>query len=240
MKAQQRHHLKQNEFAETVARVTTGVVENRDRIVIGTIAAVVVIALAGGLFYWSRHRNDQASAMYGVAVTIQEAPIVPPPTVPGAKQAPGTYPTIKARQDAALQAFQQTSAAYPNAPDGLAAAYQAAGLLVGLGRLPEAEKAYADVIARAGSSPYGPFARMGLAETLVAEGQYDRAVKEYSDLSAQRDGPLPVDGVLMQLARTYVKAGKTSEARAAFKRVVDEFPESAFVSEARQQITQLG
>ena len=51
-----------------------------------------------------------------------------------------------------------------------------------------------------------------------------------TDLSAQRDGALPVDGVLMELARVCRKAGKTQEARAAFKRVVDEFPESGYVA----------
>jgi TolA-binding protein len=130
--------------------------------------------------------------------------------------------------------------AYPSTPDGLAAAYEAAGIMFGLGRLGEAEKAYQDVIARAGSSIYGPAARMGLAETLAGEGQYDRAIKEYADLAAQRDGVLPVDGVLVQLARTYVKAGKATEARATFKRVVDEFPNSNYVSEARQQMALLG
>ena len=43
----------------------------------------------------------------------------------------------------------------------------------------------------------------------------------------------------MQLARAYVKAGKPTEARAAFKRIVDEFPESNYVAEARLQITSL-
>jgi outer membrane protein assembly factor BamD (BamD/ComL family) len=46
--------------------------------------------------------------------------------------------------------------------------------------------------------------------------------------------------VLVQLARTYVKAGKATEARATFKRVVDEFPNSNYVSEARQQMALLG
>ena len=81
---------------------------------------------------------------------------------------------------------------------------------------------------------------MGLAEALTSEGQYDRAIKEYTDLAAQRDGLLPVDGVLVQLARAYVKAGKTNEARATFKRVVDEFPSSTYVGEARTQMALLG
>jgi outer membrane protein assembly factor BamD (BamD/ComL family) len=61
-------------------------------------------------------------------------------------------------------------------------------------------------------------------------------VKALTDLAAQRDGALPVDGVLMELARTSLKAGKTQDARAAFKRVVDEFPQSVYAADARQQM----
>jgi outer membrane protein assembly factor BamD (BamD/ComL family) len=43
----------------------------------------------------------------------------------------------------------------------------------------------------------------------------------------------------MQLGRASQRAGKTAEARAAFQRVVDEFPESTFVSTAQQQIAAL-
>ena len=160
--------------------------------------------------------------------------------MPGAKQAAGTFPTAEARQVAALQAFQSVAAAYPSSQDGIAAQYQAGGILFALGRLGESEKAYQEVIKRDGSSLYGAAARLGLAQVLAMEGQYDRAIKEYTDLAAQRDGVLPVDGVLIELARAYVKAGKTSDARAAFKRVVDEFPNSNFVAEAKQQMALLG
>ena len=52
--------------------------------------------------------------MLGIAMSIAQAPIVPPPTVPGATQAAGTYPTDKARRKPALQAFQQVVIAqYP-------------------------------------------------------------------------------------------------------------------------------
>ncbi len=240
MKAQQRHQLKQNDFAATVARVTTTVREQRDRAVMVVVIAVIAIGAGTGYYLWRKHARDQSGALFAAAMAVTESQIAPAPTVPGATQAPGTFATPKARQEAALQAFQQVANAYPSTSDGIAAAYQAAGALFGLGRLAEAEKAYQDVIARGGSSIYASAAHMGLAETLASEGQYDRAIKEYTDLAAQRDGVLPVDGVLVQLARTYAKAGKTSEARATFKRVVDEFPSSNYVAEARQQITLLG
>jgi outer membrane protein assembly factor BamD (BamD/ComL family) len=44
----------------------------------------------------------------------------------------------------------------------------------------------------------------------------------------------------MRLAQTYLRAGKSKDARAAFQQVVDQFPNSPYVTEARQRITQLG
>lgn len=238
MKTRERHHLKQNEFAATMGRLTTMAREQRDRMLVLAILVVAVIAIAGAYTYFTKHKRDQAGAAFAGAMAVYEAQIAPAPTVPGAKQPAGTFPTVKARQEAALQAFQQVAAAYGSTTEGLAASYQVAGIFVALDRLAEAEKAYQDVIGRApGGSIYGAMARMGLAETLVAEGQYDRAIKEYTDLSGQRDSVIPVDGVLMQLARTYVKAGKPQDARAAFKRIVDEFPESNYGAEARQEMT---
>ncbi len=240
MKAYQRHQLKQNDFAATVSRLLTALQEYRDKILVAGLAVVVLGGVVGGYYYWHRHQNDQASALFGVAMSIYQAPIAPAPTVPGAKQAAGTYPTVEARQEAALKAFQQVASAYPSSPAGLAAAYHAAGALAALGRFPDAEKAYEDVASRAGSSLYGPMAQLGEADALASEGKYDQAISWYSDLSARRDGMLPVDGVLMNLAQTYEKAGKTSEASATYKRVVDEFPDSTYVSGAQQQIATLG
>jgi TolA-binding protein len=177
--------------------------------------------------------------MFGNAMAIAESPISPPSTLPGAVQAPGTYPTEKARQEAALAAFQTAAKAYPSTTAGMAASYQAASALLSLDRLPEAEQAFQDVANRAGSTVYGPLAKLGLAETYAAGKQFDKAIPAYNDLAAQRDGALPVDGILMQLGQTCVRAGRAADARAAFKRVVDEFPDSVYATSARQQLAQM-
>ncbi len=44
----------------------------------------------------------------------------------------------------------------------------------------------------------------------------------------------------MQLGRAFEKAGKQAEARTTYKRVVDEFPDSQYVSQARQELVRLG
>jgi TolA-binding protein len=240
MKAKERHHLKENEFITTTTRVVETVRSNRDQFLMGAIAAVLVVGIGGGWWYWHKHTNDEASAMLGIGMSIAQAPIAPPPTVPGATQTPGTYPSDQARQQAALQAFQQVTSLYPSTPAGLAARYQAAVALMTLGRFPEAEQGFGAVADQAGTSLYSAMARLGRAEAQQNEGKFDDAIKGLTDLAAERDSMVPVDGVLMQLARACVKAGKPQEARAAFKRVVDEFPDSPYVADAKQQLTTLG
>jgi TolA-binding protein len=240
MKAQERHHLKQNEFVSTVATVTQSYRDNQGTFVGVAVAVIVAIVLGGGYFWWQNRNQEQAGALLGVAMTIYQAPVVPPSSVPGATQAAGSYSSEKARYEAALKAFQEVADKYPSSTAGLAARYHSAETLLSLGRPKDAQQAYQSVVDKAGSSIYGPVSRLGLATVMLADGQNDQAIKAFEELAAQRDGVLPVDGVLMQLAAAYQKTGKTAEARTTYKRVVDEFPDSPYVQDARQQMTLLG
>ena len=239
MKSQERHQLKQNEFAQTTARVAGAIQANRDRLTIGLIVAAVILAVGGGWWYLRKRTNDKAGAAFGIGMAITRQPITPASSLPTSTQAGGTFPNEIARHEAALKQFEQTAAEYGSTPSGLAARFHAASQLMALGRWADAEKAFQAVIDQGGSSIYVPSARLGLAEALSVQGKHDDAIKRLTDLAADRDGPLPVDGVLMQLARASAKAGKSQEARAAYKRVVDEFPESVYAGEARQQLTTL-
>ena len=82
-------------------------------------------------------------------------------------------------------------------------------------------------------------ARLGLAEAHVRSGQYDAAITTFKDLAQRKDGPLPIDGILMQLGRTYLEAGKKADAQQTFNRIVEEYPESPFTGDARKEIDTL-
>ena len=104
------------------------------------------------------------------------------------------------------------------------------------GRYTEAEQRYQEVIDKAGSRVYGRTAKLGLANVQVLQGKYDSAIKIYQDATTDTQSQLPLDGVLMQLGRAYMKAGKKNEAAHAFTRVVEEFPQSVYAADARREM----
>jgi TolA-binding protein len=210
--------------------------ENRRKIAVGIGILVFLLVVTGGIMAWRARQANQAGAMLGKAMAISQAQILPAPTVPGATQVAGTYPTVQARSEAAIEAFTEVVTTYPGTEGALVAQYHIASELLAAGRSAEAEQAFASVAAEARTGVYAASAKLGQAEALMATGRTDDALKIYSDLAAARDGVLPTDGLLMELARASIRAGKTAEARAAFQRVIDEFAESPYVQQAQQQI----
>ena len=209
---------------------------------IGLLVTVVVVALAlaGGYAWWRQNRNEQGTTLLAEALAVEDAPVVTPaapaPGSPMPVQQAGTYPTDQARLEAALPRLQNAADRYPGTDAGITARYHLAAVLAQLGRYGEAEQRYKEVIDKAASKVYGRTARLGLADALVAQGKYDEAIKIYQDLSTDKSSQLPIDGVLMQLGRACMKAGKKTEAAHAFTRVVEEFPQSVYAADARREM----
>ena len=143
----------------------------------------------------------------------------------------------------AERAFAEAVRLKPDWPDAWVnygvARYRQGALQIALGNEAEAVAAYQQVIARSGDRVYGQMARLGLAEAQSKGGQFDEAINIYKELAQLKDGPLPIDGVLMQLGLTYRDAGKKSDAEQTFNRLVAEFPESPFVSDAKKELETL-
>ena len=78
-------------------------------------------------------------------------------------------------------------------------------------------------------------ARLGIAEAYIIGGQYDQAIASFKEVESMTSEDVPLDGVLMQLARAYKLAGKADDAKKALKRVIDEFPQSPYAAAARRE-----
>ncbi|MDP3213441.1 MAG: tetratricopeptide repeat protein, partial [Deltaproteobacteria bacterium] len=159
-----------------------------------------------------------------------------PTLMPG--QAPGTYPTQQAKLEAALPRFLAAADAYPSTDSGLTARYHAAANLVALGRFDEAITQYDRVIA-GGSGLVQRMSRLGKAEAQLRAGQFDPAIATLKETSEQANTNLPVDAVLMELARAYQQAGKTEEARNTLTQVVEKHADSPLAADAKTELEKL-
>jgi len=239
MKRTERRHLKENEL-QTFARTAREQLEARKRETTMIVAAILIVGIAvGGYFAWRDRVETHAHALLADAMIVQGARI-------GTPAAPGTagagslsYLTERERAQAALTKFKAAADAYPSSDAGIYARYQLAGTYMELGQPGSAAAEYQQIIDRSGDKIYGQMARLGLAEARAIEGKYDEAINGFKELAQRKDGPLPVDGILMQLGRVYLDAGKRADAQQTFNRIVEEYPESPYSGDARKELDNL-
>lgn len=244
MKRIERHKLKGNEFAETVAKARDVFVERQQTVTATVVAIVAVVVVLGAFMAWRTTRKNHATESLAQALAVAEAPVVAPaapaPGSPAPVQQPGTFRTEHARSEAALPLLMKTADSYPSTDAGITARFRAAGTLADLGRYGEAVERYREVVNKAGSSSiYARTAKLGLADALAAQGKYDEAISTLKELTTDPNSQLPLDGVLMQLARTAAQGGKTDEASRACNRIINEFPQSLYVAEAKQKLAEM-
>ena len=240
MKSIERHKLKENEFAHTIAQARELLDARKKTLTTALIAIAIAVVAIGGFLYWRATKDVKANEMLASAIAVYDAPVVPlaapAPGSPAPLPQAGTFTTEQEKLQAALPKFREAAERYPNSTPGLVAKFHLAGILAALGQYPEAEKAYQDVINRAGSSIYARTAKLGLADTQVAQGKYDPAITIYTEMSRDTASQIPVDSVLMQLGRAYVLAGRKAEAARTFDRVVQEFPTSIYAADAKREL----
>lgn len=246
MKRTEREHLKYRPLQEAVLQTQAWVITNQ-RTLVATIGVVSLVAVgAAGYVAWRNSVENEARAMLAAAMVIDESQVMPPgppagtttdPTAVGG-QAPGTYPTEKEKLAASLPKFLAAADAFPASPTGQTARYHAATNLVSLGRFDEAIAQYDQVIA-AGSGLIARMARLGKAEAQLRAAQYDPAIATFKELAEQKDGTLPLDAMLMELARAYKLAGKTEDARKTLDQIVEQHADSPFAAEARAELDKM-
>ena len=247
MKRIERQHLKQNELVHTIENARE-FLETRQRPIAGAIVGVVVIALAVvGFMFYRNQTQSRGSELLAEAMVAMNARVVPTGAT-GEENLPagatlgatGTFSTEDAKLKAALPKLKAAADAYPDSASGITARYHMAGALAMLGRNEEAIKEYDEVQKRSGSSSlYGRMARLGKADTQAHSGQLDAAIATWKDMSASASDDLPVDAILIALARAYVQKGNTEEAKKTFTQIVDQHPNSPYLGEARSELENL-
>ena len=265
MRREERHHLKENPVAVLLTAARAWLAERGRSVLAGAGIVALVLIAAGGYFSWTQLQQQRAGEMLAAAMTVLEAPVIQPPEPPAVEtkdgddaaaptagdgvpatppkvevgQPTGSYPSLDARLEAALPVLLAVGDAYPDTQQGVLARYEAAGVLVLLGRVSEAVPHYQQVADTAGDSLYQQMALMGLAEAYLLEGQPQNAIALLEIKTGAVESLVPVDAVLMRLGRAYEMAGQPDDALATFNRVVEEFPLSVYYADAQDEVETL-
>src|ERR1700730_8331236 len=110
MKRAERHHLKQNELQRLALLARQVYMERQRETTALLVGMVAVAAIAGGYFVWRERVQSRAHTLLAEAVVVQAARVV----APGTPAAAGTYPTERARLQAAVAKFKAAADAYPS------------------------------------------------------------------------------------------------------------------------------
>ena len=247
MKSIERKHLKEDELAHRLEVARDYLAPRRKAVT--TVAMIVVIFVLGiaGIALWRQGAQAESERALAEAMVALNAPVVPAGVegaegVPAAAQlgATGTFATEEAKLTAALPKLQAAAEGYPGTDAGIQAQYHLAGALASLGRHEEAIRAFDAVVERAGEDTlYGRMARMGKADAQARAGQIDAAIETWTGMASEDAEEMPVDAILMQLARAYVEKGNTEEARKTLTQIVDNHPDSPYSPEAREELENL-
>jgi len=74
MKTTERHRLKTNEVAQTIADLLARWEGSQRRILAAAVVVVVVAALVGGYFAWQQSRSARAQVLLAEAMAVAAAP----------------------------------------------------------------------------------------------------------------------------------------------------------------------
>ena len=239
MKSTERHHLKDNELAHLTLGARDLVQERRGPILATVGAVVVILAAVGGYLTWRNSVDNRAHTQLAGAIAVEGARVGPPAAFGTAPTQGLSFISEREKSQAVLTKYKEVADTFPTSDAGIYARYRQAATYMALGVPKSAAETYQQVISQGGDSLYAQMAKLGLAEAQAQTGDYEAAITTFRDWAQRKDGPLPIDGLLLRLGKTQAEAGKASDAQQTFNRLVQEFPDSSFTADAKKELDQL-
>lgn len=221
-----RKQLKQDEFVSTVDTVIQWGAGYWRPIAAGlaVLCAIVVLWWIGTR--WSSSRADHASYMLYEAVSAYEQEL-----------AGGGDPGAASDAEAQLR---EVIDRYGRSDQADTARVYLAKMHVERGETEAARGLLVEVIDRHADDVLARLATLDLIHLRVASGEHAEVAQELEAMVAGSDHRLPRDSALFELGELYVTQRDADQARVYFQKLVDDFPNSPYVSRARQRLAELG
>lgn len=228
-----REELKRDEVLETVSRGIRYVTSHRkgswEAVAVGGALVLLIAAFLG----FRAHREGQASEHLSRALAALSTPLAS--DIPAGGDVPAkTYASADERRS---EADKELKAA---AEFGATRAGREARVLLaarGLG----GKDAPGDLqaFARSGKSILSGVAEIDNVRLLEAQGKNTEAISELKRAIESSDTAAPKDLLLLELAGLYEKTGALADAKVTYQRILSDYPDSLYRSEAQGRVSAL-
>lgn len=219
-------------FIGTMDRLQDWAEDNVRGIIIIGIILVLGGILAGAVVFFNKKQEEKAAVLEFEARQFfhQEGP------------ASGEDEELTAEENynKAIEYYREVIADYPRSNSAVMARYYLGNSFMGLEEFGSAITAYEDFLSSERDSAVlrgFVFQRLGYA--YLGSGKTGKAMDAFK-LGLDAEGLLNKDQIYYELGRLYHDEGKNEEAIRNYQSVVNEFPDSPFLSEAQSGLRDLG
>jgi tetratricopeptide (TPR) repeat protein len=229
-----RKQIKRDEFMESVGGAIEYVRGHLRKLVAAAIL-LVVAALATAVGFGLRERQSRrADAALAQALQVHGAPIDPDTPDPDDPTAP-TFADARSRAQRARELFERVVENHGRSDAARIATVFLATLAVQEGDPERARALWSEFLDRGPDHMLAAEVRVNLMVLDRAEGRGEELVQQLRDMLGSADAGVPPDLLWYQLGLTLEELGRSAEAADAYRRIIEDFPQSAYAAEARSR-----
>ncbi|HEX6904339.1 MAG TPA: tetratricopeptide repeat protein [Thermoanaerobaculia bacterium] len=233
-----RKEIKRDEFAAAVGR-SVEYAESHVRTIAYAIGAVLLlIALGVAFYFWRGSRLQGANEALAQATRVYLAPISATGAKPNDPDEP-SFANEAARRAQAKPLLEKVQADYGSTDAADVAGLYLAQIAADEGRLDDARKGWQEFVDDHGDHLLAIEARLNLINLDRKQGKAEKVADELRRMLDGNDKTLPQDLVLFELGATLEQLNRKQEAAQTYQRILDEFPQSPYGSEAQQKVSAL-
>jgi predicted negative regulator of RcsB-dependent stress response len=233
-----KHDVRDDAFKHGVEASYEYVKGHQRNLVMSIVGALVVVAAIAGFVTWRHAREQKADDLLGQAIRTYDAQVVPTGAKPDDAEAP-TFADEASRTAKAKAQFEKLRDQYSSTGAAAVAAVYLGRIHVQQGDVAGARKLWQEFLDDHSKPMMAAAVRLSLIELDRSSGKGQQVVDTLRADLEKDDKPLPEDVLLYQLGTTLEQLGRRDEARTAYQRISDEYPDSPWASKAQGKVREL-
>lgn len=235
-----RKQMKRDEFISSVQKLVNLGFRYRKQVVLGLVGAFVVTFGVLGWNHYNQRQELKASALLSPALKEFHTPVTQPgETSPGDETEGPSFPSEEEKYRQVLSSFQKVIDRYPRSRSAAQARYYQGVCYLRLNQYEDAIKAFENSVKRSSDRFIKALSIVNLAHSYEAVGNYKEAAELYRDHFKALTRVISEELLLLDLGKYYEKSDQPKEAMAQYQRILDEFPESPYITEAQDRLDTL-